>query len=955
MTALRLSAPTPLDGATAFFQHRSGDRGTRNMRSTITVDGSATQRADGPGRLQPINRVDLIDVDRIDGSRIHSRGLWDYRYQSGVFDGSVLRRWPITLDDRVVERPPLTISKSVIRPFFDMRRMFAAPGAAIRQSWHSFYRPNHPVYWACGWVAVDGRVSRLSPHVAGRIPSSPRVPSGDDIPDTDAARAPKQLANDPVPFSWDLDGPVAAPTLAWDNDGAQAVITLPNEPVPDGAVGLVLFGAYELPMDNASYVDVETAETLDPDDVYILDTPFGNSIRPEHLHPRQHKLFEVPFLSPHGSSTRFAHETANGASYEWATSEDGDVLRINVAPRARYSFYLMIHWTSRQEYYRVLRAGDSFRLRARLRVASGAPSAIVSWEGIGGNEAGLGDRVNEEDDITPGDANWAEVDITRHKTGVELMGHPDRPSDVGPFCAFQLIIEGGDTGGSIDLHNIHIEPPEGIVSFSEDQLRSLRAANPRLIRYHMVKERSFGLSLGEAFAGEVGLGRWKRNSYPGAFKQILDLIDAGVDTSFWLQPPWYWSNSDIDAFWEYMCTPYDDTVDTPESKPWAYRRHAHGFADTIQNLITGEKVCEPGNELWQGGAAPEFYGLVDVHKTLSSGQLAGIMLKRYHDRATANSHFRRKEWTFYGGGFFAGGGAYPGGFDGDYLTTAGDVVDSFGGAVYNSGWDVGSELLLPDERGRFATLTPVLRNQAGRTFGELFEADIKGFEALEKATGRAAPRLDFYEAGPGYQVSRQYSHGFAAQNRLMKGRLSGTSFLHQCLFFCSQGLNSTNFFAFGYGRLFTSHNPLSIGGRPSGAWLWFEWFNQWCVGDVKRMDARQVADVFGPESASENAERVSGGPEFDAYRIVAEGHVTYVALNLSHLSDKAVQIQKPTSISGPATRWTMPGERDAHSSGLGPENDLTLRAEAMPEGYGLGIISENVPSASAVGWVFKTT
>ena len=61
-------------------------------------------------------------------------------------------------------------------------------------------------------------------------------------------------------------------------------------------------------------------------------------------------------------------------------------------------------------------------------------------------------------------------------------------------------------------------------------------------------------------------------------------------------------------FIEYLAAPYDPQQDTPQTKPWAYRRWRQRGVERPWTDDFAEIVVELGNETWHNGKCPDWLG-----------------------------------------------------------------------------------------------------------------------------------------------------------------------------------------------------------------------------------------------------------------------------------------------------------------------------------------------------------
>ncbi|MHB8622293.1 MAG: hypothetical protein ACYDBA_02855 [Sulfuricaulis sp.] len=335
-------------------------------------------------------------------------------------------------------------------------------------------------------------------------------------------------------------------------------------------------------------------------------------------------------------------------------------------------------------------------------------------------------------------------------------------------------------------------------------------------------------------SGGVISGTQKLNTLP---QTLATIRKAGLQP--WLQIEFPMSPQEWLAFVEYMAAPYNPKIDTPASKPWAYKRYRQGqtkpWVDDFNRIY-----FELSNETWNRLFAPWFFSpMTDAvsKQGYSAGQVYGMFQEYVRSVMRSSPYWRPanldRKFIFVLGGW-AGNMGYSHG-----AASASPSSDLLTIAAYNGGWDQAEGPLKPDAAGLFKTLADV--NQSA-----IPTADLYAKELLElKANGDNKLRLGTYEAGPGYlmnglnndHVTEEQAH---AQEQVMKSLAAGTATLDSFLARAYRGFVIQNFYAFGSGNLWKSRAKWYDGGQAYPSWKLLSLFNTEATGDMLRTETLSV-------------------------------------------------------------------------------------------------------------------
>ena len=323
----------------------------------------------------------------------------------------------------------------------------------------------------------------------------------------------------------------------------------------------------------------------------------------------------------------------------------------------------------------------------------------------------------------------------------------------------------------------------------------------------------------------------------------------------WLQIEMCMDEGEWQGFVEYMAAPYDPQRDTPEAKPWAYARYAHGRQTPWIELFD-RVLFEVSNETWN----PLFQPWMFQYSTMT-------------DRATGTEHHRddiygmlqeyvigqlkqspwwtpamEQKFEFVIGGranTSYGLGAMRYSPSSRHLTIA----------AYNGGWESKEAPPTADDRGYFKALTQVPQVALPRVLGWTEAIQETGIEC----------RFGTYEAGPGYSFPNTISKEQVEQeSRVMKSLAGGTATLDTFLTYSRQGAELQNFFIFSRGRNYwTSHARHANGGQAYPAWKALSLYNLHGIGDFLFVRADSAPSWDLP--ATQVREQVKGAPMVVAY------------------------------------------------------------------------------------------
>lgn len=334
--------------------------------------------------------------------------------------------------------------------------------------------------------------------------------------------------------------------------------------------------------------------------------------------------------------------------------------------------------------------------------------------------------------------------------------------------------------------------------------------------------------------GGVINGTRKLNTLPQTLKMM-----RRSGTQPWLQIEFHMSAREWLGFVEYMAAPYDPKVDSPASKPWAYKRYRQGQAKPWTEEFS-KIYFELSNETWNRLFVPwTFNPMTDAvsKKRYSPGQVYGLFQEYVRSIMRSSPYWRPanldNKFVFMLGGW---AGVV------DYSRDAASVSpssDFLAIAAYNGGWDQAEDPPNLDAASLFNTLADV--NQSAIPVADLYAKTLLSLQAA----GARKLRLGAYEAGPGYEMhglnnARVTAEQAHAQEQVMKSLAAGTATLDSFLARAYRGFVIQNFSAFDSGNLWKSHAKWYHGGQAYPSWKLLALFNNEATGDMLRTEALQV-------------------------------------------------------------------------------------------------------------------
>ncbi|MDO5612145.1 MAG: hypothetical protein Q4G14_02755 [Paracoccus sp. (in: a-proteobacteria)] len=532
-------------------------------------------------------------------------------------------------------------------------------------------------------------------------------------------------------------------------------------------------------------------------------------------------------------------------------------LHVELPGRTRFSFGVHNHAGTEQNWYEVLRPGVEYTVSARLR---GQRAGSARFRLLGTDYQDLPALSLDYG------TEWANVSAT--------FTVPEVLTGARPIGQMVLAFQGP---GWVDVDDVRVHRSDTpFLALNADESAALRDAGVSALRFHgMVRTGTDTYDL-PALLRRGGF-RLKSRQMAGMPDSLGWAQDAAADP--WLQIEPHLSDEEWRGLIEYLAAPFDPATDDPADKPWAALRVAQGQAapwtDQFDRLY-----FEVGNETWNPIFRPwVFRGMTDAATgtDYDNGQVYGLF------QARIAQILRSSPWWDAAGledklVFVIGGRA---GFDftTSAASTAGpaDAADLLTIAAYNGGWDENEG---PPRRNRASFVN--LLNQVLQVVPQRIEQMSGGAETLAARTGHR-PLIGTYEAGPGYVMNglngaRLSGEQQQEQEQVMKSRAAGVATLDTFLMQRQLGMTVQNFFTFGPGEYWRSHQQWYNGGEPYPAWSLLAAMNRHGAGEMLAVTAS--GDM--PTQRLHKAERraaVRRAPQVAVYAARQDDRLTVFALS----------------------------------------------------------------------------
>lgn len=868
---------------------------------TVTTTGHSNILG-GTSARPPLLR-DFLRVTAIEGNRLQVDNLsrWD-SYADGYLTGAVLRVLRCTVDDirEIAVRKVTGCKVGVVTPLGRSAGGVPVLPAGRRSAlWAppGYWRPGAQVFLRAASVSDADVLGPWSDSIAYTLAGKWREVEVDGVASLPAKRL-RDLATG-------ADLPAPALRLGAGPDGA-AALTWNAAP---GTRTLIVV-SYAPDFNEDSHISVESADGLRPDDMYLVTREVAFDEGPSFISPRIYGAAASLSYGVKGLA-RFPGELPPGASLVFVREGMRRFARLTVPARQSVRFEYYTHGGTQTHWYPILLPQRSYTLTLTARAQRPTrPSVRI---------AGAGLRRGDRTLLLQLGSDWAALQ--------DSFSPAEAPPEDAVPRTTSFIVDGPQV---LDFDSVFLsEAGRAPGQPTERDERMLADARPLYARQHFAaKTRPFSVSALD-YLSRRGSARIANHGLADELETLLRLRrDGGGRFNPWLQLPGSFSNDDIDAVAEYLCTPFDPRADRAEDRPWAALRHAQGHAEPWQDRFDLFRA-EWDNENWNG--LSEFYALPSV-SGFPAGHVNGKMLDRMAERFMANPHFQPEKWNWYLGLWAASGWGRTD-WNGASVT-ASRHADLAGYADYNGGWDSGQNApsRADDPKAVFAMLANSSVAAPGRETRAEHTAALVTKLAIA-STGRAKPiRAAHYESGPGYNLNglngaKVTPQDMEQQEMLMKSVGGGTATLDAYLTCAANGLVSNNFFTLGPGRGWRSRAGDAEGGAVNPPFMWFQFLNRELIGTVSAIRLSQGEPLRIPDGMDLRAD---AGTNLKGYRVLrADGTNAVVILNISRDEAQTVTLMKPAG--GTWTRHFMDGPHTAYNCTPETRNRIALHAEPAPQ------------------------
>lgn len=303
------------------------------------------------------------------------------------------------------------------------------------------------------------------------------------------------------------------------------------------------------------------------------------------------------------------------------------------------------------------------------------------------------------------------------------------------------------------------------------------------------------------------------------------------------------SEQDWQNLIEYLAAPYDPAKDTPQAKPWAYRRYQQRGVGTPWIDEFAEIAIEFGNETWHNGVFPDWLGFNTRNAVWQGGPEYGLFTRYLIEQMRQSPYWKAqnldKKLRFcLGAGYpidIKSDGTIVG--YGEEAMQKNPYATLLGHANYvGPKWETGDKSSgVFDDHGVQEVMLSFLTGPE--------QPQIKMGKARD-VIARAGHDYDIvaYEGGPsGYALPGRDTPAQRETNeKYGKSLAMAVASLDSWMRSYAYGWTYQNFLGYGQGRYWNSHTPLWDGFRPSPGWEALALRNRHASGDLMTVAEKRV-------------------------------------------------------------------------------------------------------------------
>ncbi len=299
-------------------------------------------------------------------------------------------------------------------------------------------------------------------------------------------------------------------------------------------------------------------------------------------------------------------------------------------------------------------------------------------------------------------------------------------------------------------------------------------------------------------------------------------------------------------FVEYLAAPYDPQRDTPQAKPWAFRRYQQRGVGTPWTEEFAEIILEFGNETWHNGHFADWLGFGRYNAIWQGGPEYGLFCRHLIETMKSSPYWKSQELDrklrFNLGAGYNGSVEKDGkvrGYGEEAMQNCPGAT-ALGHANYvGPKWETGDKAgAVFDDHGVQATLLAFL---TGPEASQIKMGAAR--DALEKT--HHAYDIVAYEGGPsGYALpGRDSPEQKLANEKYGKSLAMGVAALDAWMRSYAYGWTYQNFLGYGQGMYWNSHTPLWDGFRPSPGWQALAMRNRFAGGDLMSVEEKSTPTI----------------------------------------------------------------------------------------------------------------